>query len=90
MIEIVLDGSCTLSSQLDGSCALRSTMDGIMDKVVEIQRVDYYTGDYTVTPSSEAITLNTAQLMMNGNVTVEPIPSNYGLVTWNGSTLTVS
>lgn len=25
-----------------------------------------------------------------GTVTVEPIPSNYGLITWNGSVLTVS
>lgn len=49
-----------------------------------------YTGDYTVTPTGETQTLSTAGLMMTENVTVNPIPSNYGLITWNGSTLTVS
>lgn len=49
-----------------------------------------YQGDYTVTPSPEAQTLETEGLMMTHNVTINPIPSNYGLITWNGSTLTVS
>ena len=49
-----------------------------------------YTRTYTVTPSNEEQVLETAGLMMTANVRVEPIPSNYGLITWNGSTLTVS
>ena len=49
-----------------------------------------YTGNYTVTPTGETQTLSTADLMMTQDVTVNPIPSNYGLITWNGSTLTVS
>lgn len=52
--------------------------------------VETYTGDYEVTPSSETQTLNTTGLRMSGPVVVNPIPSNYGLITWNGSTLTVS
>ena len=51
---------------------------------------DPYTGEYTITPSAETQTLSTEGLMMTSNVTVNPIPSNYGLITWNGSTLTVS
>lgn len=49
-----------------------------------------YTGDYTVTPSAETQTLSTEGLMMTSNVTVNPIPSNYGLITYNGSVITVS
>lgn len=49
-----------------------------------------YTGEYEVTPSDEAQVLETSGLMMTDNVTINPIPSNYGLITWNGSTLTVS
>lgn len=49
-----------------------------------------YTGDYEVTPSAETQTIATSGLMMTGNVTVNPIPSNYGLITYNGSTITVS
>ena len=49
-----------------------------------------YAGSYSVTPSQEAQYLQTAGKRMADNVRVDPIPSNYGLITWNGSTLTVS
>lgn len=49
-----------------------------------------YTGEYTVTPSAETQTLETNGLRMTDNITINPIPSNYGLITWNGSTITVS
>lgn len=49
-----------------------------------------YEGIYEVTPGPEAVTLETAGLVMARNVTINPIPSNYGRITWNGSTLTVS
>lgn len=49
-----------------------------------------YTGDYEVTPSNEIQVLNTNGKSMTDNVTINPIPSNYGLITWNGGFLTVS
>ena len=49
-----------------------------------------YTGAYEVTPSVDTQTLSTRGLMMTDNVTVNPIPSNYGLITWDGSKITVS
>ena len=49
-----------------------------------------YEGEYEVTPSAEAQTLETDSLYMRGNITVKPIPNNYGLITYNGSTITVS
>lgn len=51
---------------------------------------DPYTGEYIVTPTAEAQTLETKHLRMTDNITVNPIPSNYGLIAWNGSFLTVS
>ena len=51
---------------------------------------DPYEGNYTVTPSAETQTLDTRNLRMTDNITINPIPNNYGLITWNGSTLTVS
>ena len=51
---------------------------------------DPYTGEYTVTPSAEAQTLETNGLRMTDNITINPIPNNYGLITWNGLTITVS
>lgn len=49
-----------------------------------------YEGPYEVTPSAETQTLETSGMVMAGNVTVAPIPSNWGLITWDGATLTVS
>lgn len=51
---------------------------------------DPYTGAYEVTPSQETQTLETENKRMTGNVTINPIPSNYGLITWNGAFITVS
>lgn len=48
-----------------------------------------YRGTYTVTPSEEAQTLATEGFYLENNVMIDPIPSNYGRITWNGSTLTV-
>ena len=50
----------------------------------------HYTGTTTVTPSAVTQTLPVAGLLMEADVVVAPIPQNYGLITWNGSTLTVS
>ena len=49
-----------------------------------------YGGPYEVVPNQSTQTLNTAGKTLANNVTVKPIPSNYGLITWNGSVLTVS
>lgn len=49
-----------------------------------------YRGSYRVTPGAEEQTLSTAGMTMTDNVTVEAIPNNYGLITWDGHTITVS
>ena len=49
-----------------------------------------YMGTYEVTPSSEQQTLLTANKLLEENVVIHPIPSNYGLITYNGDTITVS
>lgn len=51
---------------------------------------DPYTGDYTITPGTAEQVLETRNMRMTDNLTVNPIPSNYGLITWNGAVLTVS
>lgn len=57
---------------------------------IEVPVADYYEGDYSVTPTAEAQTIPVIGKTMRNNFTVNPIPNNYGLITWNGSTLTVS
>lgn len=49
-----------------------------------------YEGEYEVTPTTAAVTLNTRNRYLTQNVVVNPIPSNYGLITWDGNVMTVS
>ena len=51
---------------------------------------DPYTGDYNIIPTDEKQTLRTKNLRMTANIVINPIPSNYGKIDWNGSYLTVS
>lgn len=51
---------------------------------------DPYDGPYEVTPTQETQVLYTENKLMQHPVTINPIPSNYGLITWDGSALTVS
>lgn len=51
---------------------------------------DPYEGEYTVTPSAETQVLQTNNLRMTGDVTVNPIPSDWGHITWNGSYITIT
>ena len=48
--------------------------------------------DKTVTPSEETqyVTYDSPRYAGLGTVTVNPIPSNYGKITWNGVTLTIT
>lgn len=49
-----------------------------------------YTGPTSVTPSAQAQTLHTKDTALLSDITIGAIPQNYGLITWDGSTLTVS
>lgn len=51
---------------------------------------EHYEGQTEFTPTAERQTISTAGLIMDGDIYVEPIPSNYGLITWNGSYIRVS
>ncbi len=80
-----LSGVGSLSGSLSGAATLGGTI-----TVPEVVSPPAYQGSYTVTPSAQAQVINTDGLVMADDFTVEPIPSNYGLITWNGSYLTVS
>lgn len=58
--------------------------------VIEIPVTDYYEGEYNITPTTQEQIVPIIGLTARRNITVGAIPSNYGLITWNGSTLTVS
>ena len=49
-----------------------------------------YAGPVTITPTNVQQVLPAAETVVHSDITINPIPNNYGLITWNGSTITVS
>ena len=49
-----------------------------------------YTGECVFTPSLQTQIAPTIQKVLLRNITINPIPNNYGLITYNGNTITVS
>ena len=49
-----------------------------------------YSGPYEFTPGPSEQTIPIADMVAAQDIVVHAIPNNYGLITWNGSTLTVS
>lgn len=89
----VIDGEIESENDFDGDLPSDYTVDGEVGIIFEIQGGggdSPYTGRTTVTPSRETQVLQTAGFSMERNIVVNPIPQNYGLITWNGATLTVS
>lgn len=52
--------------------------------------VPKYDGPYEFTPTAEEQTVQIARLQATQDITINPIPSNYGLVTYNGNVITIS
>lgn len=49
-----------------------------------------YTGTCNIVPTMQKQVLKTKGLTLLDDVTIEKIPNCYGLITWNGSFITVS
>lgn len=81
--SMAIDASADVSGQ---------AIDATASIDVQILSGDYpvYSGATEVTPTTSTQTLSTASTILTSDIVISPIPSNYGLITWNGSTLTVS
>lgn len=90
--EVVLDGELSLDLHIDGDMSLDIPVDGEAGTVIKVSDYVYpiYDGQTEVTPTQETQVLQTTNRTVVSNIIVNSIPSNYGKITWNGSTLTVS
>lgn len=90
--RVVLDGGLSVNLRLDGELSVGFCLDGTPDKVIKITEYDLpvYDGATEITPSNQAQVLQTTNKALTRNIVINPIPSNYGSITWNGSILTVS
>lgn len=88
---VVFDGELSLLSTFDGELDLTIPEDGELGIItVGGMRFPDYTGATVITPTEETQILETENTSVLTDIVVEPIPNNYGLITWNGRTLTVS
>ena len=85
-------GNCQLKGTLSVSGGLSCSLSSkpITGELTIAGSIPSYHGETEITPSDETQTVQCAGLMMSENITVNPIPSNYGRISWNGVTLTVS
>ncbi len=84
VIEVYLDADLSyqeydVTASLDEEYEIEGCVEG-----------DFYSGATTIIPSRVKQVLNTSGRLLTQDIVVESIPSNYGLITWNGTVLTVS
>ena len=84
-----LTGTITVLSELVGVITSECELTGELT-IPEVGGGIPYSGDYEVTPTAERQTLHTAGFFLAQDIVIDQIPSNYGLITWDGATLTVS
>lgn len=84
-----LDAVAVLRGGVTAEVSLKGGISGELE-IYKAQGITYYTGATEFTPSALQQTIEISGKTATENITINPIPSNYGLITWNGSTLTVS
>ncbi len=74
---------------LSGDLNPSQTIEGILT-IPPVIVTKPYEGSYSVIPSAETQILETKETWLSDNIIIDPIPNNYGLITWDGAILTVS
>lgn len=87
--RIVIGGESGLTKTIDGQMSLNAIIDGNAGSYMPVYPASY-TGETEATPSEETQTLLTHGLTVVQDIVINPIPTNYGKITWNGTVLTVS
>lgn len=84
----------TAKGALTGSVAVKHELHGVIANITKLEgnvnvggvikeEPNYYDGEYQITPSQEAQTLKTSQKLLVEDIIVNPIPKEYGKVTYN-------
>ena len=81
-------GKLTPEGKLTGSLSSGGTLSGGLSIGGAV--APYYDGPYEFTPTQEPQVVEIANQQAAQDIIINPIPSNYGLITWDGTVLTVS
>lgn len=82
-IDVVFSNEETFACELQDETAFSVSMG-------EAYMPESYTGSVDITPTNTVQVLATQGKVLDTNLIIEPIPNNYGLITYNGSYITVS
>ena len=84
-----IHGTLTGSGVVSGFLSAEGNISGVLTIPSEVGSLPY-SGPYEFTPSQETQEIEIEGMRAAQNITINPIPNNYGLITYNGSTITVS
>ena len=87
---MIFDAELSININLEGEMCSSCTLDGELGVYKKVWAEETYDGATVVTPSREQQILPTAGKTVTENIVVNPIPQNYGLITWDGGVLRVS
>lgn len=88
--ELVVDGEGSVDLAKDAGAALSLVEDGELGLVIKVGSVaSDYQGPTEVTPTEQRQVLSTSGKTLGTNIVVNPIPSNYGRIAWDGRALKV-
>lgn len=87
---IVIGGEISLAlDTVDGETTLVTETDGSPGDFFPLLPKEY-TGQMEFTPTMESQVVGVRGFYMAEDIVINPIPQNYGLVTWNGHSLRIS
>lgn len=84
-----IKGRLSSAGTLSGSISPKATLCGSLT-IPSAAGVERYEGDYSFTPSDSEQIIEIAGKLATDNIVINPVPNNYGLITWDGSIITVS
>ena len=84
-IEGILHEPETLHGELQSTLDLSGSL-----TVPPIRGGVPYTGDYEITPTEETQVLQTHGRILTKNITINPIPTDYGKVTWTSGHIRIT
>lgn len=83
-----------ITAKIRAKQAIRATVnvaDAISGKLAfRESSANKYNGKYHFTPTQKTQIAQTENKILLQDIIIDPIPKNYGLITWNGSFLKVS
>lgn len=88
--EGVIYGKITAEAELSGAITIGENIDGELGLPSIVLIGNDYEGPYNFTPSAQTQEIDISGKRATENIIINPIPQNYGLITWNGAFLTVS